>query len=180
MTLISSGNIIMRLDTDNSATGHTFEVQDYTGSVRFKVSEDNAVEVGGTLYVTGASNLAGNTTLATVSERLLNSTGGTGAVNFDLASQDIFYVNGPAGNITANFINTPTNNNRIITPTVILSQSATPRIINALQIDAVSQTILWANKVPPVGNANQQDVYGFSLIRSGSTWTVLGQMSTYG
>jgi hypothetical protein len=34
--------------------------------------------------------------------------------------------------------------------------------------------------VTPTGTARKQDVFGFSLIRSGSTWKVLGQMSTYG
>ena len=32
----------------------------------------------------------------------------------------------------------------------------------------------------PSGAANKVDIVGFSLIRTGSAWTVLGQYSTYG
>jgi hypothetical protein len=111
---------------------------------------------------------------------LVLSVGGTGTVAYDLAGASIFYANGPTGAITANFTNVPTTNNRIITPTIIISQSATARIVSAVQIDTVGQTINWANGTTPTGTANKQDVFGFSLIRSGSAWKVLGQMSTYG
>jgi uncharacterized protein YijF (DUF1287 family) len=111
---------------------------------------------------------------------MVPSVGGTGTVAYDLSLASIFYANGPTGDVTANFTNVPTTNNRIITPTVILSQSATARIVSAVQIDTAAQTINWANGVTPTGTAGKQDVFGFSLIRSGSTWKVLGQMSTYG
>ena len=224
MTLISSGNIILKLDTDNSAPGHRFEIQDYLGGTEFAVSETGDAEIAGNLLITGSAlntrttttfnllnttltgtlnigglvnsifvggtnstgtipgdlAIGGRSTLATVVEKVFTSNGGTGAVNFDLTQQGIFYVNSPVGNITASFTNVPTTNNRILTPTIILSQSATARIVNAVQIDTAVQTINWANNVVPTGNANKQDVFGFSLIRSGSAWKVLGQMSTYG
>jgi hypothetical protein len=119
-------------------------------------------------------------TLSSITEKMVPSVGGTGTVAYDLSVASIFYANGPTGDVTANFTNVPTTNNRIITPTVILSQSATPRIVSAVQIDTVAQTINWANGTTPTGTAGKQDVFGFSLIRSGSTWKVLGQMSTYG
>jgi hypothetical protein len=124
--------------------------------------------------------VAGRSTLAGIIERMTNSNGSTGTVSFNLVSQSIFYVNSPAGDITANFTSVPTANNRILTPTVILSQSATARIVSAVQVDGAAQTINWSNGVAPTGTAGKQDVFGFSLIRSGSAWKVLGQMSTYG
>ena len=224
LTLISSGNLIAKLDTDNNSPGHRFEVWDYLNAAKFAVGENGNAEIAGALLITGSSlstattttfNLlttaltgtlnvsslansiniggsittssftgdiavAGRTSIATVVERLVNSNGGTGTVTFDVTSQGIFYVNGPTGNITADFVAVPTANNRVITPTVILSQSATPRIVNAVSVNSVAQTINWANNVVPSGTANKQDVFGFSLIRSGSAWKVLGQMSTYG
>ena len=122
----------------------------------------------------------GKTTLATVTEKLSALASSTGTVSFNMTNQGIFYVNNPAGDITANFTNVPETNTRVITPTVILSQSATPRMVSAVQIDTVVQTINWANGTTPSGTANKQDVFGFSLIRSGSAWKVLGQLSTYG
>ena len=124
--------------------------------------------------------VAGRTTLAGVTERMTHTQGGS-TLTCDMTGSSIFYLNKPAGAVTANFTNVPTTDNRIITPTVILSQSSPAYIVSIVQIDGVSQTpINWANGTTPTGTANKQDVFGFSLIRSGSAWKVLGQMSTYG
>ena len=174
LTLISSGNIVAKLDINNDSPGHKFDIQDYNGISQFWVGENGNAELSGSIYITGSTNVG------TVVENLVNSNGSTGTTIFNLNLQGIFYVNSPVGDITANFTNVPTTNLRILTPTVILSQSATARIVSAVQIDGVGQTINWANGLTPAGSANKQDVFGFSLIRSGSAWKVLGQMSTYG
>jgi len=131
-------------------------------------------EISGSLIVTGSTNVG------VVVENLINSVGSTGTVAFDTSKQGIFYVNGPTGTITANFTNVPTTNLRVITPTVILSQSATAYSITVVQIDGTPQTLNWANGTTPTATVGKQDVFGFSLIRSGSAWKVLGQLSTYG
>ena len=123
--------------------------------------------------------VAGRTTLAGVTERMTHTQGGS-TLTCDMTGSSIFYLNRPAGNVTANFTNVPTTDNRIITPTVILSQSSPAYIVSIVQVDGAGQTINWANGTTPTGTANKQDVFGFSLIRSGSAWKVLGQMSTYG
>jgi len=224
MSLISSGNLLAKMDANNDGSGHKFAVLDYRDIEQFTVFEEgnaaisgslvvsgssiqtvttttynllttaltgtlnigtlaNAIVVGGTTTTssfTGSIQVDGRSTLSSVTEKLVPSVGGTGTVAYDLSLASIFYANGPTGDITANFTNVPTTNNRILTPTVILSQSATPRIVSIVQIDTVAQTINWANGTTPTGTANKQDVFGFSLIRSGSAWKVLGQMSTYG
>ena len=152
-------------------------------TANFFVGNVTTLNVGSAITTSifnGDAAVGGKTTLATVTEKLSAVASSTGTVSFDMTNQGIFYVNNPAGDITANFTNVPTTNNRVITPTVILSQSATPRMVSAVQIDTVAQTINWANGTTPTGTANKQDVFGFSLIRSGSAWKVLGQLSTYG
>lgn len=139
-----------------------------------RTSVSGNAEISGSLIITGSTNVG------VVVENLINSVGGTGVVAFDTSRQGIFYVNGPAGGITANFTNVPTTNLRVLTPTVIMSQSATPQSITAVQIDGAAQTLNWANGTTPTATAGKQDVFGFSLIRSGSAWKVLGQLSTYG
>jgi len=124
--------------------------------------------------------IGGKTTLSTVIEKISTANAFTGVVSFSMTNQGIFYVNNPAGDITANFTSVPTTNNRIITPTVILSQSSTARIVSGCQIEGAWQTINWANGTTPTGTTGKQDIFGFSLIRSGTAWKVLGQMSTYG
>ena len=123
--------------------------------------------------------VAGRTTLAGVTERMTHTQGGS-TLTCNMTGSSIFYLNKPAGAVTANFTNVPTTDNRIITPTVILSQSSPAYIVSIVQVDGAGQTINWANGTTPTGTANKQDVFGFSLIRSGSAWKVLGQMSTYG
>ena len=149
----------------------------------FFTSNVTALSVGSAITTSsfnGEVVIGGKTTLSTVTEKITTLSAVTGTISFSMSNQGIFYVNNPSGDITANFTSVPTANNRVTTPTVILSQSATPRMVSAVQIDTVAQTINWANGTTPSGTANKQDVFGFSLIRSGSAWKVLGQMSTYG
>jgi hypothetical protein len=135
---------------------------------------------GSNITLAGGMNIAGASIVGKISERITMSSAGTGSVTFDTTNNSIFYNNGPTANITANFTNISTTADRATSVTVILSQSATPRIISAVQINTTSSTINWANNVIPTGNANKHDIFGFSLIRSGSVWVTLGQMSTYG
>jgi hypothetical protein len=51
---------------------------------------------------------------------------------------------------------------------------------NAVQIDGVAQTINWLNSTPPTGNGNKRDMVVFTLLRSGSTWTVLADINSFG
>ena len=127
----------------------------------------------------GDLGVAGRTTLGGVSERMSHTQGGS-TLTCNMIGQSIFYLNKPSGNVTANFTNVPTTNDRVYTPTVILSQSSPAYIVSVVQVDGVGQTINWANNVTPIGVANKQDVFGFSLIRSGSAYKVLGQMSSFG
>ena len=175
MALISSGNIIAKLDTDASADGHKFIVRDWRDIEQFSVGENGNAEISGSLVVSGTTNMG--VTVERMSH--FQTTGST--ISFDMTFNSIFYVNNPTADITANFTSlSAVSNNRIVTPTVILSQSATARTISTVQIDGTAQTIKWANGVTPTPTANKQEIFGFSLIRSGSNWNVLGQLSTYG
>lgn len=145
----------------------------------FRISQ-STVEVTGSLQVTGSLYVTGSSFVGMISEGYDHSVGGTGTVVYNITANSIFYVNNPVGDITANFTNVPTTDYRIITTTVILSQSSTPRIVNAVQIDGVGSAIDWLNGSTPSGTADKQDVFSFNLIRSGSAWKTLGQLSTYG
>jgi hypothetical protein len=145
----------------------------------------STVNIGGsttTGSISGDLTVSGRSNLGTVVENILTSNGGTGTVAFSLSGQSVFYAKAPTGNITANFTNVPATSGKVISTTVILSQSSPAYIVSAVQIDGVAQTLNWVNGTVPSGTANKHDVFGFSLIRSGSipTWVVLGQMSTYG
>jgi hypothetical protein len=146
----------------------------------------------GALIITGGIGVSGNisagsglgvsglTTLTYTSEALTTKTTATGTVVHDLSTGSIFYHSSISANFTANITNVPTTTNRAIGVTLILSQGSPAYMVTALEIDGTSQTIKWINNSVPSGAANKVDVVGFSLIRTGSSWTVLGQYSTYG
>ena len=163
-----------------SATSNQFNALAVTGSAGLSVTTGSSTFSGPVTSSIG-SKLGGYSEFSgSISETMVNNNGSTGTVNFDTTQASIFYVNNPAGNITANFTNIPTTDMRVITTTVILSQSSTARIVSAVQVGGVSSTINWANGVTPTGNSNKQDIFGFSLIRSGSAWKTFGQMSSFG
>jgi hypothetical protein len=122
----------------------------------------------------------GTTTLQQSTEVLNTKTSATGYVNHDYSTGSVWYHSSISANFTAGFTNVPTTDNRTIVCTLILSQGATAYIPNVVQIGGVGQTIKWLGNVEPPGNVNKIDIVSFSMIRTGSAWTVLGSLSTYG
>ena len=181
-TIFTTGSLVITGSTLSTAAS-TFNLINTAATTVNFAGAASKISIGGatsTGSIGGNLEVTGSTSLGLAVENILPSNGGTGVVSFSLNNQSIFYVNGPTGNITANFTNVPATTNRIISTTVILSQSSTARIVSAVQIDGASSTINWANNVVPTGNSGKQDIFGFNLIRSGSAWKTLGQMTTYG
>ena len=143
---------------------------------------DGGAGIAGTLNIGADLNISGLTTLTNTSEKLNTKTsaGSAGTVTHDLSTGSVFYHSSISNNFTANFTNVPTTNDRALGVTLILAQGGTAYMANVLQIDGTTQTIKWVNNSTPTGTANKVDIVGFSLIRTGSAWTVLGQYSTYG
>ncbi len=114
-------------------------------------------------------------------ETLSTKTGATGTVAHDFNTGTIWYHTSIAANFTANFTNMPTTSaDRTFVHTLLLVQGSTAYIPNAVQIAGSAQTIKWLGSSAPSGNANKVDIVSFTLIYTGSTWTVLGSLSTYG
>ena len=168
--------------TNNTSTrvvsiGHT------TSSTGFSTGAlvvTGGVGIGGTLNIGADLGISGLTTLTFTSEKLNTKTSATGTVTHDLSTGSVFYHSSISNNFTANFTNVPTTNDRALGVTLILAQGVTPYMSTALQIDGSAQTIKWVNNTTPTGTASKVDIVGFSFIRTGSAWTVLGQYSTYG
>jgi predicted acyltransferase (DUF342 family) len=146
-----------------------------TGSI------DN-MTVGGSTAAAGTfTNLtaSGLTTLAEITETLNTKTAATGVVTHDFSTGAIWYHSSISANFTVNLTNVPTTNDRIITVSLVLNQGATGRLPSAFQIDGVAQTIRWQNNVTPTPNINIIEIATFSLVRTGSTWFVLGQLAPF-
>ena len=167
----------------NAFIGGTTTISNTTASTS---SSTGALVVSGGVGISGNLNIgvdlgiSGLTTLTYTSEKLNTKTSATGTVTHDLSTGSVFYHSSISNNFTANFTNVPTTNDRAIGVTLVLAQGVTPYMSTALQIDGSAQTIKWVNNSTPTGTASKVDIVGFSLIRTGSAWTVLGQYSTYG
>jgi len=91
------------------------------------------------------------------------------------------YVTGATGNFSANVQNFNIPSGTISCVTVWISQGGTPYIANVIQINSSVRTINWQGGItPPPGNANKQDVISFTILNNGGTYTVLGQLATFG
>ena len=121
----------------------------------------------------------GVTTLQEITEVITPLTGATGVVVHDYNGGTVWFHSSMAANFTANFTNIPTTNDRTIVVTLLLNQGVAGYFPNAVQINGVGQTLRWANNVTPTPSTNKIDVAVFSLIRTGSTWYVLGNYTTY-
>jgi len=146
-----------------------------TGSI------DN-MTIGGSTAAAGTfTNLtaSGLTSLAEITEVLNTKTAATGVVTHDFSTGAIWYHSSISANFTVNLTNVPTTNDRIITVSLLLNQGATGRLPSAFQIDGVAQTIRWQNNVIPTPNINIIEIATFSLIRTGSSWFVLGQLAPF-
>ena len=92
----------------------------------------------------------------------------------------IHYLTTIPSNLTVNITNLPTTANRNYVVSVYLVQGATPYFMNVLQIAGSATTIRWAGGSAPTPVASRVEVQTFSLYYSGSAWTALSQLSSFG
>lgn len=131
----------------------------------------------------GQLSVTGTTNVAPISEKFISNTspGLQANVAIDFAQTAIVYVSSATGNITANVQNFNIPSGTISCITVWMNQGATPYIANLIQINSSVKTINWQNSTTaPPGNANKQDVISFTILNNGGTYTVLGQLATFG
>jgi len=106
-------------------------------------------------------------------------TGATGTVVHDSSSSHIFTHSSIAANFTANFTNLSLSANQATAKTLVLTQGGTAYIPNAVQLGGAAQTILWQDGSVPSGTANGVDVVTFSILYNGTSYTVLGNLSSH-
>lgn len=136
--------------------------------------------ISGSVDVTADISITGRTDLQEVRETV-NSVAVSGSVlTADYSTGNIFYVIASiSSNFTVNVTNVPTDNDEAITIVLLLTQGATGRLPNVLQIDGTPQTIRWlgGNTPTPTSSAGKIDIFNFTLIRTGSSWIVLANSS---
>jgi hypothetical protein len=130
------------------------------------------------LTVNGPTNIQQVVEVLTTATAVMAASPSTFYMDFNDGS--IFYVEPEGDNFVANYLNVPVTDNRIISTTIIISQTASAYIPDIVAINGHIVPISWSNGSLPSGNANQTDIVGFSFMRIGATWSkVFGQLSTF-
>jgi hypothetical protein len=151
-----------------------------------KLNTSSFNEFSTSVATTGSNTFVGDQTvngsliIEGVSELLTIDGGFGGNRNFDYTSGSIFYLTGLTGNGTWNINNVPTTNNRGLTMTFVIEQGGTPYSASAYSFDSTPVTIKWSDSSVPTGSANKTEVIGLTAFRVGSSWNVLGSLSTFG
>jgi hypothetical protein len=140
---------------------------------------------GRTYIYTGAAwidaNPAGAGGSAALDESFGNLTTATGVVTHDCTTNRLFYHTSITANFTANFTNLNLAAGKATSVSLVLVQGATARMVTAVQIAGVAQTIQWqGSAVAPSGNASRIDTVTFSILNVSGTYTVLGMMTSFG
>jgi hypothetical protein len=134
------------------------------------------LQVGG-LTASGAVSLSGTVDIQEMREALVATTITSNSAACDWSAGNIYWIGtAPSANFTVALTNVPTDNNKIMTINVFVTQGATGYIPNALSIAGSAQTIKWpgATAPTPTSTAGRIDVFTFTLVRISSAWTVLG------
>jgi len=158
----------------NSTASKTY-INTTTAVASSTFSVNGSAGINGSVYVGGL--LTVNSSLETYTSPAISAN----AVTLNFNNGNTFALASNAANITANYTNVTTATGQIIATALVITQGATAYIPSAVNINTVSQTILWQGGTPPTGNANKTDIVSFAFICNGTTTpTVIGSLSTYG
>jgi len=133
-------------------------------------------QVGG-LTASGAVSLSGTVDIQEMREALVATTITSNVAACDWSAGNIYWIaSAPSANFTVALTNVPTDNNKIMTINVFVTQGATGYIPSALTIAGSATTIKWPTGAAPTPTsvAGRIDAFTFTLVRISSAWTVLG------
>jgi len=173
--ITATGNLTIATDklTVNASTGAV--------GVSGLITASGGITSSGTLTQSGGAVFTGTTDMQELREQIVDVTlsSNTGTLNW--ASGNIYYIaTAPTGSMTLNATNVPTDNSKIMTINVFVTQGSTGYIPTVFQIAGSSQTIRWAGGTAPTptSSAGKIDIFSFTLQRtSGGAWIVYGTSS---
>ena len=146
----------------------------------FSVPVTPSLELNGETVINGNLSTTGITTLSGIIEDVTVDGGFSGNKDFDFTSGSIFYLTGITGNGVWNVNNVPTTDNKALSLTYVIEQGVTPYSGSQYQINGSSVTVNWVDNTVPTGSANNTEIIGLTAFRVGSTWNVVGSLSTFG
>jgi hypothetical protein len=122
----------------------------------------------------------GNITVKNIYETIVTISSATGIVNHDYGEAAIFNHINIESTFTCNIINLNLPVDRATNIVLVLNQTSTAYIPEALQIDNTNTVIYWQGNITPIGNPDRKDIISFSLLNDGVSILALGQLVTFG
>jgi len=179
--ITGSGNLTIATDklVVNSSTG-AVTMAGALG-VSGLLTANSGITSSGSLTFSGGASFSGTTDVQELREQVVDVTLSTNAGTLDWTAGNIYYVaTAPTGNMTFNATNVPTDNSKIMTINVFVTQGSTGYIPGTFQIGGASQTIRWAGGSAPTAtsSAGKIDVFSFTMQRtSAGAWLVYATSS---
>jgi len=154
-----------------------------TGAVGMSglVTASGGITSSGTFTQSGGAVFTGTTDMQELRENVVDVTLSSNVATLDWTAGNIYYIaTAPSASMTFNATNVPTDNSKIMTINVLVTQGSTGYIPTVFQIAGSSNTIRWAggSAPTPTSSAGKIDIFSFTLQRtSGGAWIVYGSSS---
>jgi hypothetical protein len=168
-------------------SGPIFAGGSLTNPVNIDLDIQSVSTITGALTVLGGVGIGKNLTVgqrlsfAQTEESFTTLNGAMGVVEHDCSAGMIFNHIGITANFTVNLTNLNLDPGFATTVSCILNQGNTPYVSNALQIAGVTQLVRWqGNSIAPSGSPNKKEVVSFSIYNVSGSYTVLGQLVSFG
>jgi hypothetical protein len=129
------------------------------------------------LTAAGTVSLSGTVDIQEMRETVVATTITSNSAACDWSAGNIYWIGtAPSANFTVALTNVPTDNNKIMTINVFVTQGSTGYIPSALTIAGTNAPIKWPTAAAPTPTsvAGRIDAFTFTLVRLSSAWTVLG------
>jgi hypothetical protein len=179
--ITGAGNLTIATDklTVNASTGAVGMSGALTAAGL--LTANGGITSSGTLTFSGGASFSGTTDVQELREQVADVTLASNVGTLDWTAGNIYYIaTAPSASMTFNVTNVPTDNSKIMTINVFVTQGSTGYIPTVFQIGGSSQTIRWAGGTAPTAtsSAGKIDIFSFTMQRtSGGSWIVYGTSS---
>jgi hypothetical protein len=140
------------------------------------ITANGGLSSSAAVTLTGGVSMSGTVDVQELREQVVDVTLASNVGTLDWSAGNIYYVGTAAsGNMTFNLTNVPTDNSKIMTINVFVTQGSTGYVPGTFQIGGTSQTIRWVggSAPTPTSSAGKIDIFSFTLQRtSAGAWIV--------
>ena len=207
---VASATTINRVALTTPATGSTLTVADGktltannsitlagtdSTTMTFPTASATVAGLGTTQTFTGTQSLTGSTSiiaslLTNIAEpATISATAATGTIAYYPSSQSVlYYTSNASANWTTNItwsagttMNTAMTTGQSVTVAFLVTNGATARYNNVVQVDGSTVTPKWQGGTAPTsGNASSVDIYTYTVFKTGAaTFTVFASQTKF-